>query len=345
MKKILVSLLAGISAVGFYSCSDDFAVTAPYKNVTLVYGLLNMEDTAHYIKIQKAFLDEKKNALEMAKHPDSSYYPHLNVVVKELSGGQVVKIIDLERVDVNLEGHQKDTGTFFTSPNYAYKFKETLNPNNKYRLVITNPDAGFTDSSEIEVLDVAQLRAYNINVNTQFNFAKTVPEKSNNLNIPFEIPDNAKYIEGKIKFRWVEKDLNTGQQTDKEADFIFDSGAIPDNRNISKSHIAFYSFLKSSMGVVSEHIERKMDSCELYLAVGGQEVYDYIRISGIQSSGLTADQLKPLYTNILGGDVYGIFSSRAYKVYKNIPLTEATLDSFRVHPLTADLNIRGRSDH
>lgn len=346
MKKILVSLLVGVGITGLYSCSDDFKVAAPYKNITLVYGLLNTEDTAHYIKIQKAFLDENKNAVEMAKVPDSNYYPNLNVVIKELSGGHVVKTIDLQRVDVNLEGYQKDTGTFFTSPNYAYKFKETLNPNSRYRLVITNPDAGFTDSSEIQVIDASELRAYTITAATQFNFARTVPTGTARLDIALQVPSSAKYIEGKIKFHWVDKDLNTGEQTDHDADFIFASEGISQtNIVISNSNVAFYSFLKSSMTVAPDNIMRYMDSCDLHLAIGAQEMYDYIIVTNIQSSGLTADQLKPLYTNILGNDVYGIFSSRAYRTYKNIPLTDATLDSFRVNPITADLNIKGRSDH
>lgn len=346
MKKILVSLLAGVSAVCLYSCSDDFKVAAPYKNITLVYGLLNMEDTAHYIKIQKAFLDENKNAIEMAKVPDSNYYPDLNVVIKEIVSGNVVKTINLQRVDVNREGYQKDTGTFFTAPNYAYKFKEALNPNSKYRLVISNPDAGFTDSSEIQVLDASELKAYTVTINTQFNFSRTVPTGTARLDIPLQVPSNARYIEGKIKFRWVDKDLNTGQQTDHDADFIFaGEGISQTNITITNSNVSFYSFLKSSIPVAPDNIVRQMDSCDLHLAIGAQEMYDYIIVTNIQSGGLTADQLKPLYTNILGDDVYGIFSSRAYRTYKNIPLTDATLDSFRVNPITRDLNIRGRSDH
>ena len=337
--------MLGLAAFSLHSCSDDFEVAAPYKNVTLVYGLLNMEDTAHYIKIQKAFLDEKKGALEMAKEPDSSYYTNLNVVIKELRGSGGVDTITLQRVDVNQEGYPKDTGTFFTKPNYAYKFKHALNPDNQYRLLITNPADGTTDSATIDVLDAAQLVAPNINAKYQFNFAKTVPVGSSKIDIFCQVPEKARYIEGKIKFRWVEKNLSNGTETDREADFLFAGESVTaDYKNISNSNISFYTFLKGSMGLPSTSIERYMDSCQLFLAVGAKEVYDYIVVTNIQSSGLTADQLKPLYTNLLGDDVYGIFSSRAYKSYDNIPISDATLDSLRINPVTADLNIRGRSN-
>ena len=39
------------------SCSKDFKIDAPYKDITIVYGLLNISDTAHYVIIHKAFLD------------------------------------------------------------------------------------------------------------------------------------------------------------------------------------------------------------------------------------------------------------------------------------------------
>ena len=66
------------------SCSKDFKIDAPYKDITIVYGLLNISDTAHYIRIHKAFLDESKNALVMATTTDSIYYKNLSVTVYEL---------------------------------------------------------------------------------------------------------------------------------------------------------------------------------------------------------------------------------------------------------------------
>ena len=153
-EKFRLAAGAVLISVGLFSCSEDFEVSAPYKNVTFVYGLMNMADTAHYIRIQKAFLDENKNAVEMAKISDSSFYNDLDVVVREVINGNVIKNIPLSKVDLNLEGYPKDTGSFFNSPNYAYKFKTVLQGGNaKYRLVITSPSLGFKDSSEISILD------------------------------------------------------------------------------------------------------------------------------------------------------------------------------------------------
>lgn len=342
MKNIGRILSVLVASVMLFSCSEDFKVAAPYKNITLVYGLLNMDDSAHYIRIQKAFLDENKSAVVMAKEPDSSYYKNLIVVMKEIVGSAVVNTISLSKVDLTDEGYTKDTGTFFTSPNYAYKFKTTLNPDNRYRLVITNPDLGFTDSADIKVVnskDLAPLIASNFTV----EFSKM---KTNKFSIYCRVPTDAKYLEAKIKFRWVDKDINTGVETDHAADFLMASMPITNNAfNIEKNNMEMYSFLKESMRTAPANIERYIDSCDITFAIGGQELYDYIIVTNSQSGGLTGDQIKPTFTNIKGKDVYGLFSSRGVRVYKNLPISGATIDSLRVNPITSDLGIVGRATH
>lgn len=313
---------------------------------------MNMADTAHYIRIQKAFLDENKNAVEMAKISDSSFYNDLDVVVREVINGNVIKNIPLSKVDLNLEGYPKDTGSFFNSPNYAYKFKTVLQGGNaKYRLVITSPSLGFKDSSEISILDTTGFNIPNVSNTTvryNLNFAKTVPTNSQKLSLFCRIPEvGSRFLEAKVKFYWVDKDLATNSETPHSAEFMFADKTLANQRsvNIESNNISFYSFLREAMGNVPISIERYVDSCDISVAIAAQELYDYKLVSDAQSSGLTADQLKPLYTNILGKDVYGVFSSRVFLTYKNIPLTDETLDSFRVHPITEGLRIRGRTSN
>ena len=70
MKKILIALVAAIS---FSACSTEIEVNAEWKDVTVVFGLLDVSDTIQYIKISKAFLGEE-DAFVMAQEPDSLYY-------------------------------------------------------------------------------------------------------------------------------------------------------------------------------------------------------------------------------------------------------------------------------
>jgi len=345
MKKNLLIILSLTLIIGFYSCSDDFKVAAPYKNITWVYGLLNSKDTAHYIVIKKAFLDENKNAVDMAKVADSSYYPSLDVIVREIANGVVVKNITLEKVDLTNEGYPKDTGVFYNAPNYAYKFKNYLDSTRTYRLVINNDALNIHDSSEIRVLAASQLTTQNFQ--NKLDFAGTKNEAA--TTIFWKVPDNTAYVESKIRFRWVDRNISTGEQTNHEADYTMSTTyTFPLSSNIltmKASNAALYTFLNGTMGSPGPNIERYIDSCDLFFAAGATELYNYYRVQSIQSSGLNADQIKPIFTNIKGDDVYGIYSSRANIIYKNVPITENTLDSLMINPITEHLNIVGRSDH
>ena len=79
MKKCLGIFIASMIALGMGSCSEDFDIAAPYKDITVVYGLMNIGEPVQYIRIQKAFLDPNKSALEVAKIPDSNYYRNITV--------------------------------------------------------------------------------------------------------------------------------------------------------------------------------------------------------------------------------------------------------------------------
>src|SRR5437870_4430063 len=87
------------------SCSTDFSVTTSWKDITIIYGLLDASDTAQYIKVGKAFLDPATNAYTIAQNPDSLYYKDLNVVLQDNVNGTTIQ---LEKTDGNLEGLTKD---------------------------------------------------------------------------------------------------------------------------------------------------------------------------------------------------------------------------------------------
>ncbi|MBK7150108.1 MAG: hypothetical protein IPH78_15250 [Bacteroidetes bacterium] len=36
-------------------CKQDFDITSPYKEITVVYALLNAKETTHYVRIQKGY--------------------------------------------------------------------------------------------------------------------------------------------------------------------------------------------------------------------------------------------------------------------------------------------------
>ena len=78
MKKLLLSLSLLAALMGFNACSTDVELYADYKDIPIVYGLLDASQDTNYIRINRAFSgsnDHPVNAHEIALIADSSNYP------------------------------------------------------------------------------------------------------------------------------------------------------------------------------------------------------------------------------------------------------------------------------
>ncbi len=350
----LVGLLA--------SCSEEIEVAAPYQNVTVVYGLLDIADTAQYIRIQKAYMDENRSALSMAQIADSSFYQNLEVHFQDFSYVPVVRAGDpdrfyldparlvsddiLGRVDLGNEGHPKDAnGAFFNSPNYAYKTKRQLVPGHTYRLLIKNLESGETDTAQTPVVNNA-FTVFEFNQSANMNF----PAIRDNDLFQFRVNSTdtaAQMFEGIVRFHYV--DVNGSQQTDRSVDYRFAAAAKSRGSNqveLSTPQRSFYTFLRESIGPAPTNVLRYMDSVDYFVWTGGADLLNYQTINSAQG-GITADQIKPIYSNIRSRNktAYGLFSTRTRTVRNRVPITDRTLDSLINSPVTRPLAIRGRSDH
>ena len=52
--KIRIAALIVLTTILFQACKTDFDINAPWKESAIVYGILNQNDTIHYIKVNKA---------------------------------------------------------------------------------------------------------------------------------------------------------------------------------------------------------------------------------------------------------------------------------------------------
>lgn len=120
MKRIVLFVAA---AATFTGCSTELEINAPYEENTVVYGLLNMRDSIHLVKINKAFLGEA-SAYDMALVQDSSEYSGeaiTSAVVNRLDvNGNVVETYTLQDTLIT----NREPGTFY-SPNQKLFYFET----------------------------------------------------------------------------------------------------------------------------------------------------------------------------------------------------------------------------
>lgn len=333
-----------ISLLLLGSCSEKFHVAAPYKSITIVYGLMDMSDTAHYVRIEKAFLDDSKSAIAMSQIPDSSYFRQLDVNIRKISNGSIIGNIPLVRVDLTAEGYPKDSGAFFSTPNYAYKFKDTLDANYTYRLVIYNPASGETDSSETPIIS-SDPTVFHIPILDRPSYTISIAQTSKDdyFNLGITPPPNAVIFQATMRFFYVDRSVIDGSEKEKYVDWIMDTepadGSKPFVMKIP--NVSFYSFLRSAIGPPSYGIERFMDSMNLFVTAATPDMYNYMLILDAQNSGLTSFEIKPVYTNIKGANALGLFTSRVTRKYYRMHLDEASLDSLENNPITRLINIHG----
>jgi hypothetical protein len=111
---------------------------------------------------------------------------------------------------------------------------------------------------------------------------------------------------------------------------------------------SFYHFLREAMGEAPPNTQRYLDSCDMFVWAASLDMANYMKINSAQG-GITADQIKPLFTNIKtnreGSGALGLFTSRARVEYHNVGIDNATLDSLMKNTITYPINIRGRTTH
>ena len=48
----------------FVACDNELNVIEPKQDIPVVYGFLNLADSAQYIRVERAFVDESTSALD-----------------------------------------------------------------------------------------------------------------------------------------------------------------------------------------------------------------------------------------------------------------------------------------
>lgn len=331
------------------ACSSDLKVGADYKDYTVVFGLLSRNDTAHYIKITKGFYDEKQNNLLVAQVADSLYYNNLEVKFYILNNSNnIVDSALLNRVDLNLEGYQKDSGIFVNTPNYAYKYKLAydslrLDPTKTYKLSVKNLTTGKIVYGETNVIDNTKMKITYPLADQQemLDFAKIGISSTNFI---WNSPATVSIYDLYLKLGYEEKNNINLVTTYKTVLVPLQKNILNNNSpmNVQITALDFYNALQSSMSAAPSYITRYIDTPDVMVAGAGSELKTYIDVTNAQG-GITYDQIKPYYTNMKGGEVLGLLSTRASSYSYQVKFSKSTYDSILNGSSTKSLNFVGKS--
>lgn len=330
-----------ITALFFSSCSNEIEINGEWKEVMVVYGILDPSQQDQYIKINRAFLGEG-NALEFAQIPDSSIYPYiLDVVLEELNtSNQVVRTFYFDTVHVFKEGgvfysgNQPIYHTRIDFPAYIDPLRDDtfwLNEEYTYRLRVVNPITGNMAESITPIVN-------------NFTIKKPVPgaiqisfASANNVNVEWTSALNGRLYDLTYRFHFQEVYFSSPNDTiNKYVDWKI--GSVKSSKldgseamSISYYNPNFFQNLGNRVETI-DTIQRYPGKVELIFAVGADELSTYIDVNG-PNTGII--QERPQYTNISNG--IGIFSSRFYKSFK-YKLNAYSIDSLKNGIYTKDLN-------
>lgn len=321
-----------------------------------------MQDTAHYVRIQKAFLSDNKSALVMATTPDSSFYSNLDVRIKRFAFADLVHPhdeIQLNRVNLDDEGYPKEPGVFFAAPNYAYKFTNKLDANYIYRLVVKNLTTGRVDSAETPIIDdVTPGRFYvdmlDSTAHHFLDFQHIVGNKYFEMEGNFLSPFNYSYngetnpavtSQAIIRFNWDDSNTITHVLTphyyDLNAGF---SNLQKSNIDFKIYNTALYGALASALitqNPLPPNTARLLSRARIFVYVSTRDFDNYRQNSLTQGTGLTGSEIEPIFTNIKGENAIGLFTSRGM-ISSPITISRETVDSLMVSPMLQGANIVGR---
>lgn len=324
MKKISLFLLSSLSIllVSLPSCSTDFDLTGDFEPVPVIYGLLDQNDSIHYVKINRTFTGNG-NPAATATIADSSYWDQVDAKVYEIEQTSQVSADTLRVWTLNDTILQnKDTsGIFFAPEQKVYYF--IAGPNGANRLK--------------DDVDIKYVLKVNLNGGAYYAEAITgLVRTSGTVSNPVEItsPNSSQdwsfvtFPFGNLDYTQdvLQWDIGNGgvfsvkmailydeyQGANFESkELIWDLGEYPAENITGTSNSiviqgeAFYQYIGDKIDEDPSVTKRQFTGIRLDIVAGSEELYKFMQVTE-PSTSLT--QAQPTYTNIDGA--YGLWASR-----------------------------------
>lgn len=358
-----------MALTGWWGCSTEVDLTAPYDSIPVVYGLLEVDADTQWVKINRTWLGDG-NQLVAAQIPDSSEYPEGSVMAKivelipsesgEIVGNELATGVEWMLQDTVLENKSTD-GIFFGPSQrvyYASMSERALREDRWYRLEALLPDGSELKATTTMVQSSAgsierpppNLSSY------QMGFASVNPDGSATYpSFPFRwtsAPGASRYAASlKVNFqeRYYADDELTLLDSVRDRTISLSLGTRqlnnPNNTQTLEESFSgerFYSELATRLEVNPRirrvlgyydgdtQIERALD---FELQVANQDLAIYLDVNESTNSIV---QERPLWTNVQGG--IGLWASRTTLGVYNLGYLKQTMQHLQEGDLTAALN-------
>jgi hypothetical protein len=304
-------------ATGLVSCRNDLDVLAPYRDIPVVYCIINPKEPVQYLRLEKSFLGEA-SALVMARNTDSIYYPEATVLMERWADGEPREKFILERV----ETAARDSGIFTSNPNLLYTLTSPVKAGYEYRLSIRIPSTG------------AEINA----ITQTIGEFKVIKPEGFKKSLPFSSYDNYQKVQWisapfsriyqlTLRFHYLEvtgadtskmtAEWNIGQFVSK----LTEGGDIMETEILQRN---FYKWVGNKLRTPAANVHRlaAKQAIDFVFTVGGDDLYTYIEVYK-EDTGLPRE--KPVFTNLTSG--IGIFAAKSVQSVDGKALSDHSVDS------------------
>ncbi|NRA48894.1 MAG: DUF4249 family protein [Phaeodactylibacter sp.] len=334
MKLLKPVFLLFVLVLGWSGCSTEVNLEAEWKDIPIIYSFLNIQDTTHYVRVQKAFLEPGGDALQIAQINDSIYYNNAVVTLENRTKGTSFV---LERVNGEDEGLLKEEGVFSNSPNILYKVsaeEADLEGGDEIFIRVDRGDDVLPATAETVILSpidsVAASPANNIN---RWRYEQLLP-------VVWKPGAESQIFD--VRFIIHYREVTPGQGDEPEAktvEWVINKSVLREDEDSQREKVdvsgeGFYAFLGSAIPP-SEGEIRIFDFFDIVITGAGPEFRDFILVEQA-NAGITSAQNIPVYTNVEGG--LGVFTSRYQLVRKGIRLGGEARDTLQDGIFTREIN-------
>lgn len=339
--KALSILAFSLIVLCIAACSTDFELNSEYKEIAIIYGLLDIKQDDQYIRITRAVIDEDTPAPDLAQDDQRLYFQNEEVVMNEYSSSSKNTLLNTYTLDkINAADpangvSAKEVGYFVNDPYWVYKLDEEIVRDRYYELELTTDD-GNTVTAETSPVDT---------------FVVTRPKTGQNFNLLAEVSTikwqpapNGVIYDCELTFNYREE-ANNDPTVFENKTLVMNIFRNLDGDNpqyLDGSVITFpfkpedfYAFLANEISSEdASDFKRFVQSVSLTFYAGGKELQNLYEVNLSQQSGLTGGSVSPSYTNIDEG--LGILSSRvALSVFPEI--SPAVIEEIVCGDVTKDL--------
>ena len=310
MKKY-ISVLIFTFLIFFVSCKKDISLYADYKEIPVVYGLLDANADTTFIKITRAFYALNDDATQVAMNPDSSNYPgKLDVRLTEYCNGDSVRQIILDTITLQ----NKQPGMFYAPKQKLYYTAEPLSQNTKYETYQYKLTIQLPDRTLVSVTDLVGSGAFKVK-----SLAANYSLEYFGINRPLEFypAPNAKSYDVSMSFTFKEQRTPWSDSIPRTmywslgtyTNYELASHVVDDYYRVFYRPEKFYEQLRAFLGADTAiaGLTRLIGDypVEIVVAAAGEELTHYIEWNSIGNYGTMGGND---FTMIDGGT--GVFSSR-----------------------------------